>query len=386
MSNVHFFSGTLIRQPLAFSFHNGQAQLICRISENWKQLLLHSIRCGNTYTHKLKRSIGITYTEKNDLESLLDGSLGVKGIASLDSQLSTKSGFELQLNRSEEVENEFHFTSPQCGEKIIALYQYQRTIDLDYRDNRPNRKIEWPMHLVYMVDRIHDRSSVIPEIPECGCKSDNPEKGDGKIDIDMGNITMTADFVEYADYLKVPSLGLQINKSQDQNTIVFSSELLPDYLRFLRGDNGKIIHAEFNISPEKIPTIQSPENDVDAILKQLSNLSVLDAANLARKLEQKRGVSATMPIPVAAAASTGFNIAVAEPVEEKTEFDVIIKDAGSKKIETIKVIRQLTSLGLGEAKNMAETAGGKVLSQVGKEAALEAKKKLEEAGADISLE
>ena len=85
------------------------------------------------------------------------------------------------------------------------------------------------------------------------------------------------------------------------------------------------------------------------------------------------------------AVAGGAAAAAAEPVEEKTEFDVIIKDAGPKKIETIKVIRQLTSLGLGEAKTMAETAGGKVLSGVGKDAAMDAKKKLEEAGAVIEV-
>ncbi|MFH1485489.1 MAG: 50S ribosomal protein L7/L12, partial [Chloroflexota bacterium] len=75
----------------------------------------------------------------------------------------------------------------------------------------------------------------------------------------------------------------------------------------------------------------------------------------------------------------------AEAVEEKTEFDVVIKDTGPKKIEVIKVIRQLTSLGLKEAKDLSETVGGKVLSAVGKEAAAEAKKKLEEAGAVIEV-
>jgi large subunit ribosomal protein L7/L12 len=77
--------------------------------------------------------------------------------------------------------------------------------------------------------------------------------------------------------------------------------------------------------------------------------------------------------------------AAAEPVEEKTEFDVVIKDPGAKKIDVIKVIRQLTQLGLGEAKTLAETAGSKVLAGVGKDAATEAKKKLEEAGASIEL-
>lgn len=123
---------------------------------------------------------------------------------------------------------------------------------------------------------------------------------------------------------------------------------------------------------------------LDKIVEELSTLSVLDAAELVKLLEGKWGVSAAAPVAVAAVG--GGAAAAAEPVEEKTEFDVVIKDAGAKKIDVIKVIRQLTSLGLGEAKTLAETAGGKVLTGVGKDAANEAKKKLEEAGAAVVLE
>lgn len=123
--------------------------------------------------------------------------------------------------------------------------------------------------------------------------------------------------------------------------------------------------------------------NLDTLVEELSKLSVLEAAELVKKLEEKWGVSAAAPVAMAAVA--GAPAAAAEPVEEKTEFDVIIKDPGPKKIETIKVIRQLTSLGLGEAKALAETAGGKVLSAVGKDAAADAKKKLEEAGAVIEV-
>jgi large subunit ribosomal protein L7/L12 len=123
---------------------------------------------------------------------------------------------------------------------------------------------------------------------------------------------------------------------------------------------------------------------LEKLVEELSTLSVLEAADLVKKLEEKWGVSAAAP--VAMAAMPGAAAAAAEPVEEKTEFDVVIKDAGAKKIDVIKVIRQLTSLGLGEAKTLAETAGGKVLTGVGKDAANEAKKKLEEAGASVVLE
>ncbi|GER77926.1 MAG: 50S ribosomal protein L7/L12 [Anaerolineaceae bacterium] len=122
--------------------------------------------------------------------------------------------------------------------------------------------------------------------------------------------------------------------------------------------------------------------NLESLVASLSELSVLEAAELVKMLEEKWGVSAAAPVAMVAGAAAG---AAAEPVEEKTEFDVIIKDAGPKKIEVIKVIRQLTNLGLGEAKALAETAGGKVLSAVGKDAAQDAKKKLEEAGGVVEL-
>jgi large subunit ribosomal protein L7/L12 len=119
------------------------------------------------------------------------------------------------------------------------------------------------------------------------------------------------------------------------------------------------------------------------LVEELSTLSVLEAADLVKMLEEKWGVSAAAPVAMAA---VGGAAAAAEPVEEKTEFDVVIKDPGAKKIDVIKVIRQLTSLGLGEAKALAETAGGKVLTAVGKDAAMDAKKKLDEAGANVVVE
>jgi large subunit ribosomal protein L7/L12 len=123
--------------------------------------------------------------------------------------------------------------------------------------------------------------------------------------------------------------------------------------------------------------------NLETLADELGKLTVLEAAELVKILEQKWGVSAAAPVAVAAAPTSAS--AAAEPVEEKTEFDVVIKDAGPKKIEVIKTIRQLTSLGLKEAKDMAETAGGKVLEAVSKEAANDAKSKLEAAGAVIEI-
>jgi large subunit ribosomal protein L7/L12 len=123
--------------------------------------------------------------------------------------------------------------------------------------------------------------------------------------------------------------------------------------------------------------------DLDKIVEELGKLSVLEAAELVKKLETAWGVSAAAPVAVAAAGPVAA--AAAEPVEEQTEFDVVIKETGAKKIEVIKVIRQLTSLGLKEAKDVAETAGAKVLEAVSKDAAADAKTKLEAVGAVIEV-
>ncbi len=121
--------------------------------------------------------------------------------------------------------------------------------------------------------------------------------------------------------------------------------------------------------------------DLEKLMEELSELTVLEAAELVKMLEEKWGVSAAAPVAAVAAAPA----AAEEEVEEQTEFDVVIKGPGPKKIEVIKVIRQLTNLGLVDAKNMAETADSKVLEAVGKEIAEDAKAKLEAAGAEVEL-
>jgi len=124
--------------------------------------------------------------------------------------------------------------------------------------------------------------------------------------------------------------------------------------------------------------------NLEKLIDELSGLTVLEAAELVKMLEEKWGVFSAAA-PVAAVAAAAGPAAAAEPVEEKTEFDVVLKDAGPKKIETIKVIRQLTNLGLVEAKTMAETAGAKVLTAVSKEVAADAKSKLDAAGAVVEI-
>jgi large subunit ribosomal protein L7/L12 len=123
--------------------------------------------------------------------------------------------------------------------------------------------------------------------------------------------------------------------------------------------------------------------DLAKIVDELSSLTVLEAAELAKMLEEKWGVSAAAAVAVAAAPAGGA--AAAAPVEEKTEFTVVLAAAGDKKIEVIKEVRAITGLGLKEAKDLVEAAPKPVKESVGKDEAEKIKKTLEAVGAKVEL-
>ncbi len=125
---------------------------------------------------------------------------------------------------------------------------------------------------------------------------------------------------------------------------------------------------------------------VDEIAEMLDKLTLLEAAQLSKQLQEKWGVSAAAPMAVAAVAgAAGGGSAGAAAVEEKTEFDLILNAAGEKKIQVIKVVRELTGLGLKEAKDLVDGAPKPVKERVTKAEADDMKKKLEEQGATVSI-
>lgn len=117
------------------------------------------------------------------------------------------------------------------------------------------------------------------------------------------------------------------------------------------------------------------------VVSFIEKMTVLELAELVKELEEKFGVSAAAPVAVAAAGPA----VAAEPAEEKTEFDVVLKSAGANKINVIKVVRALTSLGLKEAKDLVDGAPGTVKTGVSKQEADDAKKQLAEAGAEVEI-
>lgn len=123
---------------------------------------------------------------------------------------------------------------------------------------------------------------------------------------------------------------------------------------------------------------------IEKLVEDLSGLTVLEAAELAKLLEDKWGVSAAAPVAVAAVGGAAAGAAAA-PAAEKTEFTVVLVDAGDKKINVIKEVRAITGLGLKEAKDLVEGAPKEVKADVNKDEAAKLKKQLEDAGAKVEL-
>jgi len=124
------------------------------------------------------------------------------------------------------------------------------------------------------------------------------------------------------------------------------------------------------------------DEKMESFLSYVENLTLLEASKLVKALEERLGVSAAAPVAVAAAAPAA---AAAAPVEEKTEFDVILADFGANKINVIKVVRAITNLGLKEAKDLVEGAPKPIKTAVPKDEAESIKKQLEEAGAKVEV-
>ena len=128
-----------------------------------------------------------------------------------------------------------------------------------------------------------------------------------------------------------------------------------------------------------------PALTIDEIVEAISNMTLLEVAELVKKLEEKFGVSAAAVVAAAPAAVAGAPAGPAPAAEEKTEFTVILKSAGANKINVIKVVREITGLGLKEAKDLVDSAPKPVKEGIPKEEAEKIAKKLQEAGAEVEI-
>jgi len=133
---TEYFAGDRPVTSFTLPLHRGRAVLSGTVLERWEERLSRSLSCGIKHSRKLTRRVGVSVSERDDIEGTVKTSFGLKGIAELKSELKSKIGHEIQWDKSEEIEEAFEWQAPECGRRTISLYQLQRVYRLSFEDSR----------------------------------------------------------------------------------------------------------------------------------------------------------------------------------------------------------------------------------------------------------
>src|SRR6185369_1616875 len=252
MNDFEFFTDQRQVDQFTLPLHNGKAQLTCKIFERWEERTSRSLNCGMRRKRTLRKTIGISATERDELESTISGSFGLHGIIGFKSELRGKLSRELTLEETREEEEEFEFEAPRCGRRIVRVYQLVRIYHLffeDYRWWRLFRKADLFKSITEGVDRIYDRSIEIENDPDCGCHPKPAIGMDGLVNIALNKIAMLVGYRKTKSSLEIPTLGIVVRANDIHDvffrTVQVNCEAIPPYLRFLADESATVLTGEF---------------------------------------------------------------------------------------------------------------------------------------------
>jgi len=242
MDAPEFFEGKRPLNNTVFVLHKGKATLTCKPWDEWQLVAPtpFTVRCGNSRTEVMRFRYGIQQTERSSFESTLGSSLGVKGVSSVESSLKQTIGQEFTFQVGGEREQGFTFDSPDCGHKHVRLYQLTRCVYLAYEDKRFWHKDAWEHTVVQWLHPIYDATRVEQDDPNCNCKRTDAEQGRDGVPVRIVFDKLSKLAVQWLDnhQLEFADNPVSLNESfvwGDQVAGEISSDLLPDYLRFLTG-------------------------------------------------------------------------------------------------------------------------------------------------------
>ena len=259
------FEGTRETANFTLDLFDGKATLTGTVSERWDDVMVKTIKCGDKFKRTLVRRIGLSRSEKEEVDSAIKGSIGVSGLASLESSISAKIGVETRFEVVDEVQEEFTFASPQCGIRIIRLQQLQRLYRLEYRDTRAFKK-DWQKPFVERVDRVHDAGISKKYDPDCDCEEKKDrDDDDGTFVIHLGRLTLRAAFSERNGFLYFRDLGARIPAPAarlEYATVRLKPGMLPPHVLFLAGLSDEPVIARF--IPENVPSYVGQRTEATA--------------------------------------------------------------------------------------------------------------------------
>lgn len=174
MNDVDFFEGQRPLTKVIFLLNKRKTTIECTPWEEWKLIepCPFTLRCGNTRQEKFTQRFGIEHTQHISFESTIGSSLGTKGVAALESSLKTTMGEEIKFQAGTEQEQTFTFDSPQCGYKLVRLYQKVRALHIKYQDSRFWHRNAFELTVIHWLKSIYDATHAEQHDPSCNCKEE----------------------------------------------------------------------------------------------------------------------------------------------------------------------------------------------------------------------
>lgn len=169
MDSSYFFSGRKHIDTFYKSYKKDRIRIYCVVYEKWINILTSGAKCGASEVYKVTRTLGVSESETEELSSAIKGSIGIEGVASLQSKIASMTKRTIAWNSSETIEQEFSFTAPKCAHYIASRYQLVREYEIKYEDDRWFRNQGWEMTVSERLNRFHDGSQIIENDPDCNC-------------------------------------------------------------------------------------------------------------------------------------------------------------------------------------------------------------------------
>lgn len=265
-NDIPFFLGERFVASYSIPLHGGKANLAVAVRERWTEVFVRVIRCGASFKRSLKRHVGVEQSSREDLNSLVKGSLGIQGLAGLSSQIESKTSQQIRLEWSEETTEEYTFTAPKCGRLTVALYQFQRLLDFHFTDTHWFHDAQWHKTVECWIDRVHDDSTRIVGDSACGCQPRPVEKTTRPILLTVNNLTLVTGAEERNAETLLPEVGLTLSQylsPAEKVSVRLLRHMLPEHSCFLAGLDEPVLDAtvEAYIAtlPEQVESTQAEQ-------------------------------------------------------------------------------------------------------------------------------
>ncbi len=256
MDQMHFFRGERLIGPFSLNLDNGKAEIMCEVIEEWISRKAWSISCGEKHRYVLKKHLGVSAAERQELEATISGSGKLFGISELKSQIKSKLGLEFRIEETIEEEDEFTFEAPKCGRLDHRVYQLRRLYKFTHRDMRswierlphPWRKNDFVQTIEEWVDDVYGAPIPTDPDPACNCKDPRSEI-DGLVTLFLGKISTVVGYKETGQTLEIPGIRFSADVSSVGDILntdfVFERNVIPPYLLFLADERATRLKGRF---------------------------------------------------------------------------------------------------------------------------------------------